>query len=264
MNSQLNVAVAFGAGLLSFLSPCVLPLVPGYLSFISGVNLAAARSGGWDQVAGGVDGGAAELPAADRLAAVAAARRAVLLNAIMFVLGFSAVFIVLGASASALGSKLLEHLPAISKAAGVVLVLFGLHMTGLIPIKALYREARVQVTTKPLGLFGAFVVGCAFAFGWTPCIGPVLAGILTLAGSQDTIWHGVALLTAYSAGLGVPFLLTAVAINHFYKLFDALKAHFRKIEIISGLLLMAVGIMIFTGSLSALANWFPFLGKFAL
>ena len=260
MNTQINVAVAFGAGLLSFLSPCVLPLVPGYLSFISGVNLAAARSGGWEQVAAGPG----EATDADPGAAIAAARRTVLLNSIMFVLGFSAVFVLLGASATALGSKLLEHLPMISKAAGVVLVLFGLHMTGLIPIKALYREARVQVTNKPLGLFGAFVVGCAFAFGWTPCIGPVLAGILTLAGSQDTIWNGVALLTAYSAGLGVPFLLTAIAINHFYKLFDALKAHFRKIEIISGLLLMAVGVMIFTGSLSALASWFPFLNQFAL
>lgn len=244
MNSELNVAVAFGAGLLSFLSPCVLPLVPGYLSFVSGVNVSGSRA----------DGGAA----------LAASRGTVVANSAMFVLGFSVVFVVLGATATALGSRLNEHLPLLGQIAGVMLVLFGLHMTGLIPIKALYREKRFQVSQKPLGLFGAFVVGCAFAFGWTPCIGPVLGGIMTLAASQEHLSQGIFLLLAYSAGLGVPFMLTALAINQFYRVFDAMKAHFRKVEIISGVLLMAVGVLIFTGSLSSLAGWFPFLNQFAL
>jgi cytochrome c-type biogenesis protein len=229
--------VAFGAGLISFLSPCVLPLVPGYLSFVSGVNMAAARA----------DGGAD----------LALEQKAVLSNALAFVAGFSFVFILLGASATALGSVLLTHLPLLSKVAGVLLVLFGLHMTGLVPLKFLYQEKRVQVAKKPMGLLGAFAVGCAFAFGWTPCIGPVLAGILTIAGSQDTIWQGVALLAAYSAGLGTPFLLAAAGINQFYRFFDGFKRHLRKVEIVSGLLLMAVGVLIFTGSLSFISGLLP-------
>lgn len=242
--NQIPLYVAFGAGLLSFLSPCVLPLVPGYLSFVSGVNMAAARA----------EGG---------LAAVAD-RKAVMMNSGMFVAGFSAVFILLGASATAIGSLMLSQLPLMSKIAGVLLILFGLHMTGLLPIKALYQEKRMQVAEKPLGLLGAFVVGCAFAFGWTPCIGPVLAGILALAGTAETIWQGVFLLAAYSAGLGVPFMLTAFGIQHFFRFFDNFKHHLRKVEIASGLLLVAVGVLIFTGSLTVLAGWFPFLNQFAL
>lgn len=244
MNAQVSIFVAFFAGLASFLSPCVLPLVPGYLSFVSGVNFNSARQ----------DGGAT----------VVAARGTVMLTSLVFVLGFSAVFIALGASATALGTLLLKNLPMLGKVAGVVLVLFGLHMTGLIPIKALYQEKRVHVETKPLGLVGAFVVGMAFAFGWTPCIGPVLAGILGLAASSDTIWKGVALLAAYSAGLGVPFMLTAFAINRFYAFFDVFKRHLRKVEIVSGVLLMGVGVLIFQGSLAQLQSWFPFLSHFSM
>lgn len=264
MSTQINVAVAFGAGLLSFLSPCVLPLVPGYLSFVSGVNLAAARA----PIVAAEPGDAAGLAQAEAAQAardaVTASRGTVIANSAMFVLGFSVIFILLGASATALGGKLLEWLPQLSKAAGVLLVLFGLHMTGLIPIKALYMEKRFHVAEKPLGLLGAFVVGCAFAFGWTPCIGPVLGGILTIASSSDSVWEGILLLAAYSAGLGVPFMATALAINRFYAFFDRFKAHFRKVEIVSGVLLMAVGVLIFTGSLSQIATWFPFLEKFQL
>jgi cytochrome c-type biogenesis protein len=237
MNQTITLTVAFSAGLMSFLSPCVLPLVPGYLSFVSGVNLAAARQ---TQSAG---------------EPVVIDTRVVLANALVFVLGFSSVFIALGASATALGSQLLAHLPLLGKIAGGMLVLFGLHMTGLIPIKALYREKRFQVTNKPLGLLGAFAVGCAFAFGWTPCIGPILAGILTMAASADTINEGVKLLAAYSAGLGVPFLLAALLIKQFYAWFDSMKNHFRKVEIVSGLLLMAVGVLIYTGRLSEISNY---------
>jgi cytochrome c-type biogenesis protein len=238
MTSTIPFYVAFGAGLLSFLSPCVLPLVPGYLSFVSGVNLAAARA----------DGGAE----------VAANRKAVVLSSSMFVLGFSVVFIALGASATAVGQLLASQAPLLSKIGGALLFLFGLHMTGLIPIKALYAEKRFQVANKPLGLAGALLVGMAFAFGWTPCIGPVLAGILTMAGSSDTVWQGIGLLATYSAGLGVPFMLTAIGINHFYRFFDGFKGHFRKVEIAGGALLMAIGLLIFTGNLTTLAGWVPF------
>ena len=242
--SNIPLYVAFGAGLISFLSPCVLPLVPGYLSFVSGVNFAAARA----------DGGAE----------IAANRKTVVSNAAMFVVGFSLVFIALGASATAVGHLISSHLPLLSKVAGALLFLFGLHMTGLIPIKALYKEKRFEVANKPLGMAGALLVGMAFAFGWTPCIGPVLAGILTVAGSQDSIGQGVGLLAAYSAGLGVPFMLTALGIHQFYKFFDGFKQHFRKVEIASGLLLVAIGALIFTGNLTVLAGWFPFLNQFAL
>lgn len=244
MNGNISIFVAFFAGLMSFLSPCVLPLVPGYLSFVSGVNFSAARQ----------DGGAA----------VMAARSTVLINSLVFVLGFSAVFVALGASATALGTILLKNLPMLGKIAGVVLVLFGLHMTGLIPIKALYQEKRVHVETKPLGLVGAFLVGMAFAFGWTPCIGPVLAGIMAIAASSDTIWKGVFLLAAYSAGLGVPFMLTALGISQFYRFFDGFKRHLRKVEIASGVLLMLVGVLIFQGSLAQIQAWFPFLQRFSM
>jgi cytochrome c-type biogenesis protein len=244
MNENISIFVAFGAGLLSFLSPCVLPLVPGYLSFVSGVNFAAAR----------MDGGAA----------VMAERKTVVLNSLAFIFGFSAVFVALGASATALGSLLLTHLPLLGKIAGVVLVLFGLHMTGLIKIKALYQEKRAQLEAKPLGLAGAFLVGMAFAFGWTPCIGPVLAGIMAIAASADTIWKGVALLSAYSLGLGVPFMLTALGITQFFRFFDAFKHHFRKVEIVSGVMLMVVGVLIFQGTLAQIQAWFPFLQRFAM
>ena len=238
MTSNIPFYVAFGAGVLSFLSPCVLPLVPGYLSFVSGVNMAAARS----------DGGAE----------VAANRKAVVVNAGMFVLGFSLVFIALGASATAVGQLLVSQAPLLSKIGGGLLFLFGLHMTGLIPIKALYAEKRFQVANKPLGLAGALLVGMAFAFGWTPCIGPVLAGILTMAGSSETVWQGIGLLATYSAGLGVPFMATALGITQFYRFFDGFKNHFRKVEIIGGAMLMIIGVLIFTGNLTTLAGWIPF------
>ena len=237
MNADVTFYVAFLAGLLSFLSPCVLPLVPGYLSFVSGVNFAAARADGGEEVA--------------------AQRKVVIFNSLLFVLGFSTVFIALGASATALGALMLKYLPQIGQVAGVLIFLFGLHMTGLIPIKALYQEKRAHLEAKPLGLAGAYVVGMAFAFGWTPCIGPVLAGILGIAAKADTVWKGIFLLAAYSAGLGLPFMLTAIAINRFYAFFDVFKRHLRKVEIASGIMLMAVGVLIFQGSLAQLQQYIP-------
>jgi cytochrome c-type biogenesis protein len=243
MTSSIPFYVAFGAGLMSFLSPCVLPLVPGYLSFVSGVNMASARGDG------GVEAGAN--------------RKTVVTNAALFVLGFSLVFIALGASATAVGALLHSQAPLLGKIGGGLLFLFGLHMTGLIPIKALYVEKRFQVADKPLGMAGSLLVGMAFAFGWTPCIGPVLGGIMGLAASSDTIGEGVALLATYSAGLGVPFMLTAIGINQFYRFFDGFKQHFRKVEIVAGVMLMAIGALIFSDRLTLLAGWFPFLNQFA-
>jgi cytochrome c-type biogenesis protein len=188
-----SLFAAFVAGVLSFVSPCVLPLIPGYLSYISGLSL--------DEMQGSAQGEAA----------AAAARRRVIVASLFLVLGFSVVFVSLGAAASAVGQFLLERLRLLSKIAGAVVILFGLHTMGVLRIDWLYSEKRVQVERKPTGAIGAFLVGLAFAFGWTPCIGPILAGILAIAATQDTIGKGVQLLAVYSLGLGVPFLLTAVA-----------------------------------------------------
>jgi cytochrome c-type biogenesis protein len=233
---------AFVAGLLSFISPCVLPLIPGYLSYISGLTL--------DEMEGT---GASD---ADR----AQARRRVVVASIFFILGFSCVFISLGAAASAIGSFLLERQRVLSKIAAVIVILFGLHTMGVLRIGWLYSEKRVQVERKPTSVFGAFFVGLAFAFGWTPCIGPILAGILAIAGVQDTIGQGVRLLAVYSLGLGVPFLLTALAINQFFAAFAKIRKHYHAIEVGSGLLLCTIGILIFTDRFTIIARWLsPYL-----
>ena len=241
---------AFVAGLLSFVSPCVLPLIPGYLSYISGVTL--------DDMQGTGTAG---------VAVVAASRRRVLIASLFFILGFSVVFISLGAAASAIGQYIMEpgtgRYRLLTKVAGAVVILFGLHTMGVLRIDWLYSEKRVQVERKPRGVFGAFVVGLAFAFGWTPCIGPILAGILAVAGSQDTVRQGINLLAVYSLGLGVPFLLTALAINHFFTAFAKIRRHYHTIEVISGLLLVGIGVLIFTDQFTIIARWLtPYLPTF--
>ncbi len=240
--SQINTAVAFGAGLVSFLSPCVLPLVPGYLSFVAGVSM-------------------------DELKAGADTRKRVIINTLAFVLGFSLVFIALGASATAIGAFLLAKQRVIAQIAGALVIVFGLHTMGVLRIPFLYREKRAQITNKPAGLAGAFLVGLAFAFGWTPCIGPILASILSLAAAEETLGAGIGLLAVYSLGLGIPFLLTALAFNRFITVFDQVKKHMRAVEIVSGLLLVGVGVLLMTDGLTMLASWFqriPFLNKLAL
>jgi cytochrome c-type biogenesis protein len=241
---------AFVAGVLSFISPCVLPLIPGYLSYISGLTL--------DEMQG--TGGASA-------AAVAASRRRVLIASIFFILGFSVVFVSLGAAASAIGQYLLEpgtgRLRLVTKLAGAVVIVFGLHTMGVLRIDWLYSEKRVQVERKPRGVFGAFVVGLAFAFGWTPCIGPILSGILAIAASKETVGQGIQLLAVYSLGLGIPFLLTALALNHFFAAFAKIRRHYHKIEIASGLLLVAIGVLIFTDQFTIIARWLsPYLPTF--
>lgn len=239
---DISYAGAVAAGLISFLSPCVLPLVPAYISFVAGTSL--------DQVVG------------DKADDPAMTRR-VFVSALAFVIGFSTVFILLGASASALNRLLVTHIDLLSKIAGAVIVLFGLHMMGLVKIPLLYREARLNTIGRPTSLVGAYLIGLAFAFGWTPCIGPVLATILTVAASREDLGYGVALLATYALGLGIPFLLAALAVRPFMRFLQKFRRHIRKVEIVAGALLAVTGILIFTSSLGQFSYFllevFPWL-----
>jgi cytochrome c-type biogenesis protein len=239
---NVSVFAAFIAGLVSFLSPCVLPLVPGYLSIISGSSLEQLKAREKD----------------------ASLLRTVLINSVMFILGFSITFIMLGASATWIGQILLSRMRVLGQIAGLILIAFGIHLTGLIKIGALYKDKRFHNFQKPRGLFGALVLGLAFAFGWTPCIGPILAGIMALASTKQTVTEGMFLLAIYSAGLGIPFLLTSLALNQFLAFYGRFKKHFHAVEVASGVLVIAIGVLILTGNLTRLANWFTFLNRFAL
>jgi cytochrome c-type biogenesis protein len=242
---EVTLLAAFVAGVLSFISPCVLPLIPGYLSFVSGVTLDEMR---------GTGAGAAAPPSVRR--------RAVVMS-LAFVLGFSLVFVGLGASATAIGTVLMEHLSLLGKIAGVVIILFGLHMMGVLRISALYSEKRMQTSGKPAGFFGAMLVGIAFAFGWTPCIGPILAAILAVAATQESVGEGVKLLAVYSAGLGVPFIATSLAINKFFAASARIRKHYHAIEVVSGVLLVTVGVLIFTNRFTVIAQLLtPYLPTF--
>jgi len=234
MASSVSLAAALVAGLVSFVSPCVLPIVPGYLSFISGVNVAQFREGGAPR----------ELV------------RRVALTSLAFVLGFSTVFVALGAAATYVGSLLQEHKRTLGMVGGVVIIVLGLHTAGIFRIPWLLAEKRANVQSRPLGLLGAYVVGLAFAFGWTPCIGPILGAILLYASQQDTVGQGVVLLAAYSAGLGIPFLLSALAVNWFFKAFSRLRSSMRAVEVVSGVLLIGVGVLLVTDRLTLIAQYF--------
>ena len=234
---SVTLFAAFLAGVLSFISPCVLPLIPGYLSFVSGVTLEEMRGG-------------------TTLAAPApGARRKALISSVAFVLGFSLVFISLGASATAVGGFLMKWLSVIGKIAGVVIILFGLHMMGVLRIGWLYAEKRVQTAKKPAGFFGAMLLGIAFAFGWTPCVGPILAAILAVAAAQESVGQGVKLLAVYSLGLGVPFIATSLAINKFFAASARIRKHYHAIEVVSGVLLVVVGVLIFTNRFTIIAQY---------
>jgi len=239
VGENVTLVAAFLAGFLSFISPCVLPLIPGYISFVSGASLDDMRAGGL------------------------AERRQVLTRSLAFVLGFSVVFIVLGASASAIGTFISGKLNILTKIAGALIIVFGLHMMGVFRLAFLDNEKRAQMQRKPTGPLGAFLVGLAFAFGWTPCIGPILAGILVVAGSQETIGEGVLLLAVYSLGLGVPFLLTSIAIDRFFSVAAAIRRHYHAIEMVSGSLLVAIGVLIFTEQLTVIVRYLqPYLPVF--
>jgi cytochrome c-type biogenesis protein len=244
---SVSFIAAFVAGLLSFVSPCVLPLIPGYISFISGVTLDDMRGGGVGPSAG----------------APAGARWRVFGTSIAFVLGFSAVFVSLGASASALGQLLLPRLAVLGRIAGAVIILFGLHTMGLLRVGWLYSEKRIATRSKPAGFLGAGLVGVAFAFGWTPCIGPILAGILAIAAAQETVSQGIGLLAVYSLGLGIPFLVTALALNQFFAVFARIRRHYHAIEVASGTLLVVIGVLMVTNRLTMIAQYLsPYLPTF--
>ncbi|MBI5375436.1 MAG: cytochrome c biogenesis protein CcdA [Candidatus Schekmanbacteria bacterium] len=228
--SNVSNTTAFVAGILSFVSPCVLPLVPAYISFVSGM------------IAGNGDE-----PEKRR-----GTTWITFINSLAFVAGFSIVFVILGASATFLGSFLGSKVTLVSQIAGAIIVIFGLHTMGVFRIKALDIEKRFNIGKKRVGVLGSLLVGFAFAFGWTPCIGPVLGAILALASAQDSVKEGMVLLSFYSAGLGIPFLLTSLGINQFFRFFGKVKKHFRTIEIVAGVFLVVVGLLIMTNNFQKL------------
>ncbi len=231
MTDGLGILAAFTAGMLSFLSPCVLPLVPGYISFISGVSLEEARG------------------TVNRRHTLARAS----LGSLFFGAGFTVIFVLLGATATLVGRLLFAQLPLIQTIAGGVIVVFGIHTMRLFHIPFLYREFRFFPAGNPGSLTGGFLLGMAFALGWTPCIGPILAGILAYASTQQTAAQGLLLLGTYSLGLGVPFLATAVTMTASGRIVHRVRKHARAVELVSGMLLIVLGIMVSTGNLSQLA-----------
>jgi cytochrome c-type biogenesis protein len=232
MTESLGVAVAFGAGLFSFLSPCVLPLFPSYLSFITGMSVAA--------LSGDITG---------------ETRRRIMLHSLAFVVGFSAVFVALGASFSAAGTFLLDYRDWIRVGGGALIIVFGLYIAGLLKVGVLGRSQQIQLRQKPAGYLGTLIVGVTFAIGWTPCVGPILGSILSLAGTSETVERGVALLVAYSAGLGVPFLLSSIALGSFLKFFKRYRPFIPMVERTAGLLLIIVGVLVVTDYYVVLNSW---------
>jgi cytochrome c-type biogenesis protein len=229
----LIVITALAAGFVSFASPCVLPLVPAYLGYITG------RS-------------AEELRTAHR-----ETRLAITTQALAFVLGLAVIFAVLGATASILGQTLLANLPLLWKVGGIVVIILGLQMAGIVDVPLLNRTVRVRDVTPgaATGHLGAFLIGLAFGAGWTPCVGPFLAGILALAASQSTVGEGVVLLLVYALGLGIPFLLAALAVDHSRSIIGALKPHLLTIERVSGALLVCMGVLLFTERMTLITSW---------
>lgn len=222
------------AGLLSFLSPCVLPLVPPYLCFLGGTT--------FDQLTG-----EDETPAH--------VYKTVIMSSVAFVLGFTTVFVILGATATMAGQLVAENLPMLARIAGVIIIIAGLHFLGVIHIPILHREARYHSDTRPAGLVGAYVIGLAFAFGWTPCIGPVLGAILAVAAGEESVSKGVSLLFVYSLGLGIPFILAAVAIKPFMNVMQRFKSHMAMVEKVMGALLVLTGVLFLTNSMTLIAGW---------
>jgi cytochrome c-type biogenesis protein len=224
---SLGILIAFTGGLLSFLSPCVLPLVPSYLGFVTGLTV--------EEMTG--------------------RRRIAMVHAALFVLGFTLVFMLFGASASALGRVLKYYEVWFQRIGGGLIVLFGLYCLGLLPLGWLGRDARVHLDRKPLGYFGSVLVGMAFAAGWTPCIGPILGGILGMAATQEDLSRGLVLLGVYSLGLAVPFLLAAFAVETFLDWFQRFRRHIRWVQRLSGVLLLFVGLLLMTGQFTRMAAW---------
>ena len=238
-NLPLPIA-AFVAGVISFLSPCVLPLVPGYVSLVSGVGVEELRTQEGQLL------------------------RRVMMNSIMFIIGFSIVFVTLGALSTSIGQLLAIYKSRLAVAAGIIIILFGLHLTGILKIKALYADKRLHNLKGGSSAWGAFVIGFAFAFGWTPCVGPILAVILGFAAEQDSVMKGIVLLAVYSLGLAVPFLLTSLGIERFLKFYGRFRAHMHAVEVASGGLLIVLGLLLVFGRFTVISNYLSFLNRFAL
>ena len=226
-SASLGLGISFTAGVLSFLSPCVLPLIPSYVSFITGLSLDDVQR----------------------------SRRVTLIHSLLFVAGFTIVFLLLGATATALGQALVRHRDWVGRIGGVLVIVLGLYLLGVFNIGAFARERRVHIASKPLGYAGTLLVGMAFAAGWTPCIGPILGGVLTYTASSADLNRGLALLFAYSLGLAVPFLLAALMIDRFMELFQRYRGALIWMSRISGALLVAVGLLMITGSMTVLSAW---------
>lgn len=237
MEQEFSLLIVFAAGLLSFLSPCVLPLIPGYIAFVSGLSVTDMT----------------ERESTDKIVASA------MLSSVLFVIGFSAVFVLLGASATWLGGLFVQRLPLLVNIAGIVIIIFGLQQIGLFKFGFMQATKQIDLPAEKLGPFKAPLLGAAFGFGWTPCVGPILAAILTYAATMDTVGKGVMLLIVYSAGLAIPFLLTTVAMKGFFKLFSRIKKYMGLIQKISGAILVLLGILMITGKLTLIAAKLGFL-----
>lgn len=230
---NVSLIMAFGGGLLSFFSPCVLPVIPSYVSYITGIS--------FEDLTGEQDKG--------RI------RKVTLKNSLFFIAGFSLIFILLGASSSFLGRILSDYQDIIRKVGGVMIVIMGLYIAGILKIGFLMQDKRLHLQNKPAGLLGSFLVGTAFATGWTPCIGPVLGSILLYASTANSVTSGIELLTAYALGLGIPFLITSLAINTALSYFKKINRYMRVVSVVSGLFLVVVGIMLFTGTFNVLSQY---------
>jgi len=226
--SDITVISAIIAGILSFLSPCVLPLVPSFITYLTGLSLAELQSENNNKKA----------------------RLKIVTHSLLFIAGFTAVFVILGASATMAGGFLRNHMDIMRRVGGGLIILFGLHISGLIPIKFLLGEKRFTLHNKPVGYIGSVIVGIAFAAGWTPCIGPILASILSVAAMESKVYRGILLLFAYSMGLAIPFFLASLALNKFILIFNRFKKYIRLFEIITGILLVIAGFLIFFDKLN--------------
>src|SRR6185369_12155531 len=233
---DISLLGAFAGGILSFLSPCVLPLVPSFLTYLTGLTFADLQ---------------AEHP-------THVVRQRIIIHSLLFIAGVTIVFVLLGASATFVGSFLREHMKIMQKIGAVLIMLFGLHVSGLLPIRMLLGEKRVNIRNKPAGYLGSILVGITFAAGWTPCIGPILASILMVAAAKDTVYHGIILLLAYSLGLGIPFFLSSLAIHRFLTLFNRFKKFIRIFEITTGIFLIVIGILIFFDRLTVIQKFLSF------
>ncbi|HEY9842700.1 MAG: cytochrome c biogenesis CcdA family protein [Candidatus Sericytochromatia bacterium] len=232
---SVDIWTAFGAGVLSFISPCILPIIPSFMFFIGGTSAGSLRS--------------------EEAEEKKRSQRQILLSALFFILGFSLVFVSLGATATSLGQLLKAHQDLLRQVGGLVIIVLGLHMMGLIEIKALLYEKRMHFKARPPGYFGALLIGISFALGWTPCIGPILGAILAVASTKTQVSEGIALLGMYSLGLAIPFFVTALLMDRIFVQFRKLQKHMQKISIVSGVFLILVGILVFNNWLQTLSNY---------